>query len=185
MKGKMILFSIIMLFFVACKDNTREQLLRMENQKICLYLDSMDCRRNGHIDDCQREDFWRLVVFSDSVACSSCKLREMQSWIPMMERLSCYDGKVKLIFIFQPKDENLDVFDFTMKILPFSFPVYVDTANVLLRNNPSIPIDSKFHTFLLDENNKVLLVGNPLENEKIEDLFWQIVEERLGKRESK
>ena len=39
------------------------------------------------------------------------------------------------------------------------------------------------HTFLLDENNNVLLVGNPLENEKIKKLFWQIVEEKLGKRE--
>ena len=35
----------------------------------------------------------------------------------------------------------------------------------------------------LDENNNVLLVGNPLENEKIEEMFWQILEEKLGKRE--
>lgn len=40
-----------------------------------------------------------------------------------------------------------------------------------------------FHTFLLDEDNNVLLVGNPLENKKIEEMFWQIVEEKLGKRE--
>ena len=40
-----------------------------------------------------------------------------------------------------------------------------------------------FHTFLLDENNNVLLVGNPLDNEKIEEMFWQIVEKKLGKRE--
>ncbi len=40
-----------------------------------------------------------------------------------------------------------------------------------------------FHTFLLDENNNVLLVGNSLENEKIEEMFWQILEEKLGKRE--
>ena len=41
----------------------------------------------------------------------------------------------------------------------------------------------RFHTFLLDENNNVLLVGNPLDNEKIEEMFWQIVEKKLGKRE--
>ena len=40
-----------------------------------------------------------------------------------------------------------------------------------------------FHTFLLNENNNVLLVGNPLENETIEEMFWQIVEGKLGKRE--
>ena len=37
--------------------------------------------------------------------------------------------------------------------------------------------------FLLDEDNNVLLVGNPIWNEKIKEMFWQIVEEKLGKRE--
>ena len=41
------------------------------------------------------------------------------------------------------------------------------------------------HTFLLDRDDNVLLVGNPIWNEKIEEMFWQIVEERLGKNEMK
>lgn len=52
-----------------------------------------------------------------------------------------------------------------------------------MKQNTCIPVDKMFHAFLLDENNNVLLVGNPLENEKIEELFWKIVEERFGKRE--
>lgn len=36
------------------------------------------------------------------------------------------------------------------------------------------------HTFLLDEDNKVILVGNPLHNKKIEEMFYKIVEEKLG-----
>ena len=36
------------------------------------------------------------------------------------------------------------------------------------------------HTFLLDENNEVFVVGNPLENEKIERMFWRTVKEKLG-----
>ena len=59
----------------------------------------------------------------------------------------------------------------------------MDTLGVFIDDNKHIPHHPDMHTFLLDEDNNVLLVGNPLENEKIEEMFWQIVEEKLGKRE--
>ena len=37
-----------------------------------------------------------------------------------------------------------------------------------------------FHTFRLDENNKVILVGNPMLNKQIEDMMLSIVDEKLG-----
>lgn len=61
--------------------------------------------------------------------------------------------------------------------------VYVDTLGLFAKQNPYLSSNTIMHTFLLDEDNNVLLVGNPLENEKIEEMFWQIVEEKLGKRE--
>ena len=45
------------------------------------------------------------------------------------------------------------------------------------RANPQLPSNPMLHTFLLDENNEV---GNPLENEKIERMFWRTVKEKLG-----
>lgn len=53
----------------------------------------------------------------------------------------------------------------------------MDTLGLFEHSNPQILHESKFHTLLLDKNNNVLLVGNPVENKKIEELFWQIVEE--------
>ena len=41
-----------------------------------------------------------------------------------------------------------------------------------------------FHTFLLDESDSVLLVGNPLINERIDKLLKGIVNERLMKYQS-
>ncbi|MBS4809127.1 MAG: hypothetical protein KH071_14815 [Paraprevotella sp.] len=70
-----------------------------------------------------------------------------------------------------------------MKQITPSCPVYLDSLGVLERANPQIPSNPDLHTFLLDEDNNVLLVGNPIWNEKIKEMFWQIVEEKLGKRE--
>ena len=33
----------------------------------------------------------------------------------------------------------------------------------------------------LDKNNNVILVGNPMQNKRIEEMFYKIVEEKLGK----
>ena len=73
----------------------------------------------------------------------------------------------------------------TMKQFAPSVPVYVDTLGVFEDANPQIPSGGELHTFLLDRDDNVLLVGNPIWNEKIEEMFWQIVEERLGKNEMK
>lgn len=40
-------------------------------------------------------------------------------------------------------------------------------GRVCMFDNITIPLESMYHTFLLDENNKVILVGNPIANDKI------------------
>lgn len=56
-------------------------------------------------------------------------------------------------------------------------------GGVFARENPHLPREAMYHTFLLDEENRVVLVGDPSRNERIKELFWQIVEEKSGKRE--
>ena len=58
--------------------------------------------------------------------------------------------------------------------------VYIDTTNVFLAKNSNISKSSWLHTFLLDEQNNVILVGNPTNNSRIRKLFWRIVKEKLG-----
>ena len=40
--------------------------------------------------------------------------------------------------------------------------------------------ESRFRTFLLDENNRIILIGNPVQNPKIRDLYIRTICERLG-----
>ena len=46
------------------------------------------------------------------------------------------------------------------------------------RNNSTIPEERYLHTFLLDRENKIVLVGNPNVNERVESLFQKIMNER-------
>lgn len=63
----------------------------------------------------------------------------------------------------------------------FDYPILIDTLGEFERLNPHLPKNQALHTFLLDENNRVILVGNPLRNKKIKEMFYKIVEEKLGK----
>ena len=48
----------------------------------------------------------------------------------------------------------------------FDYPILLDTLGEFEKLNPHLPKNGTFHTFLLDENNNVILVGNPLRNKK-------------------
>jgi len=53
-------------------------------------------------------------------------------------------------------------------------PVAVDSGNTFDRSN-NLPEKSEYHTFLLDADNKVLAIGNPVFNPKIKDLYRRII----------
>ena len=96
-----------------------------------------------------------------------------------METLS--NNEFYNIFIINPDSKAKK--ELKLKYLEKSIPqtIFVDSANIFMKVNPNMPSESMFHTFLLDENNKVILVGNPMFNKQIEDMMLSIVEEKFGK----
>ena len=59
--------------------------------------------------------------------------------------------------------------------LTISSQIYLDSANVFARQNQHVPNDVLFHTFLLDEDLNVVIVGDPVRNEEINKIFWNIL----------
>lgn len=53
-------------------------------------------------------------------------------------------------------------------------PICIDHTNAFIKNN-EIPVNSAYHTFLVDSDNKVLAIGNPVRNPKIKDLYKEII----------
>ena len=61
----------------------------------------------------------------------------------------------------------------------FKYPLIIDKKlNYLTKND--LPFKNKvYQTFLLDSNNKVILVGNPIYNKKLMKLYKQEINKRL------
>ena len=58
----------------------------------------------------------------------------------------------------------------------YEWPFFIDENGAFLKNNTVIPQDSRFHVFLLNSENKIILVGNPLNNETIWDMYKELIE---------
>lgn len=60
-----------------------------------------------------------------------------------------------------------------------NYPVYIDTQGVFQQNNPHLSKNKLLHTFLLDENNNVILVGNPVRNLRVKDLYDKAIAQKI------
>ena len=57
----------------------------------------------------------------------------------------------------------------------FFYPVIYDYNGLLNKKNQFPTYPYPLHTFLLDRNNKVLAIGNPINNESIRNIFDKII----------
>lgn len=81
---------------------------------------------------------------------------------------SLYAGRVKFIFAFSP-NRIKDIYH-AILTANFTYPVYVDKQDSIAKLN-RFPLESNLHTFLLDKNNRVIAVGNPVYNPKIKNFI--------------
>jgi hypothetical protein len=81
-------------------------------------------------------------------------------------------NKVDFLFYFQPKKE--EDFAFLLKTERFKYPIYLDIKNEINQLN-HFQTKMEYQCFLLDNSNKVLVIGNPTLNPKIWELYKKII----------
>ena len=111
---------------------------------------------------------YKVVVFVDSVGCISCKL-QLPKWKEFMHEVdSLGDGNVPFVFFFQSKDVH--ELRYILRRDNFPYPVCIDTEDSFYRLN-RFPRKMMFQTFLVDSKNRVKVIGNPIHNLSIKDLY--------------
>lgn len=122
---------------------------------------------------------YKVVTYIDSVGCTSCKL-QLPRWKELVKEVdSLTGGSVPFLFYFHPKD--MKELRYLTRRDGFEYPVCFDGKDELNRLN-RFPADITFQTFLLDKDNKVVAIGNPVLNPKIRELYLGLV---TGSRSSK
>lgn len=115
---------------------------------------------------------YKVLIYTDSIGCIGCNLR-LPQWMEWMKQIdSISNNKVPFLFFIHPKDE-VDLL-IMLQRQNFNVPVCIDKNNSLYKLN-HFPSNVMLQTFLLDEHNKVLAIGNPMHNPKIKELYMDVI----------
>ena len=115
---------------------------------------------------------YKIVTYVDTIGCTSCKL-QLSDWKKFMNVVDSIKGdSVKFLYYFAPK-KNREVYS-VLRTEKFVYPVCIDEKDSLNILN-QFPSKMEYQTFLLDRDNKIIAIGNPIHNSKVKDLYLKII----------
>ena len=168
---------------VSCQESREEAMLRLVNEWNGKEI-KFPSRSAFTVQGKDTVDFefghanYKVITYIDSVGCTSCKL-QLPRWKELMAEVdSLTGGSVPFLFYFHPKD--VKELRYLTRRDAFTHPVCFDKEDELNDLN-HFPSDMTFQTFLLDKDNKVVAIGNPVLNPKIKDLYLDVIK---GKAET-
>jgi hypothetical protein len=113
----------------------------------------------------------RFVVYTASLSCSSCRLKMMSDYAVIIDHRKEVDDLFVPLFVFSPRVGQSTEIRNTLLLYRFDYPILLDEKGLFPAANPHIPADNRLHTFLIDRNGKVVLVGNPVNNPPLWELY--------------
>ena len=113
---------------------------------------------------------YKVLVYVDSTGCTSCRL-QLHEWKKFIAEVdSATGGHVPFLFFLSPK--SVKEARYITRRDDFTYPICVDMQNRLDSLN-HFPEEEMFHTFLLDSDNRVAVIGNPIHNRSVRDLYMK------------
>ena len=107
--------------------------------------------------------------------CYGC-VKELEKWQGFYINDS---SRAQFLFYFSSMD-TAHFFSYIKKHFDVGFQLIYDKEEEYLTKNNIEKYDKMFQTFLLDRDNKVILIGNPLYNKKLAELYRREISKRTN-----
>ena len=167
------IFCISLLFFPSCQTPGQEHIMQLvkewQGKEVRFPENPVFTRQlKDTVDYRIPEAEYKVLVYVDSIGCTSCKLQlpKWKEFITYVDSVS--GGQVPFLFFFQSKDNK--ELRYILKRDNFRLPVCVDSQNEFGKLN-RFPSEQMFQTFLLDKDNRVKVIGNPIHNLSVKELY--------------
>lgn len=165
------LLLLLIIIVLSCDKQSRIErtLYEMECNPILIPIEDLVCCPYDSTCDSIDTYKYKMVIYADSSRCSSCFIKHLSKWNEYLDLEK--KGKVEVIFILETKKAELEHYCYETRFSRINHPVYFDTEGFFRNKNPHIPANELFHVFLIDQNDRIILVGNPVTNPKIRNMF--------------
>ena len=180
---KLLLFLGTILSLLSCMDSREKEVMTLLNEwvgKEILYPKNLLICNDSSGNSLESK--YKVFIYTDSLGCVSCKLNlaKWRTFISMVDSVA--PGNVRALFVFQPK--RINELRMLLKNENFSYSLYIDKDDQFNKLN-HFPSKMEFQTFLLDKDNKVLAIGNPVLNPKVKELYLKIIQGKPLQDDSK
>lgn len=166
-----ILLATMMLLSSCGKKKFADEILQMQSRPIDMTpCEEAYCYEEGkEVKYNCKDSTYKLVIYIDSLSCSPCFVSHMLDY---MGTVVDFDSVgINTLFIFEPKGEQKESLVSSLKELAYPIRTTVVPNGMFSSANPHLPSSSVLHSFLLNKNNEVILVGDPSKNDKIKKLI--------------
>lgn len=175
-KNKNIYFLfLVMIVISSCNNNQRKDVVKIiaewQNKEIIFPHDIVFTQYGLDTTDYEvPQSEYKILLYVDAVGCTSCKL-QLNKWAKFIDEIDSLTlGQVPILFFFHPKDRRELIH--LLKRDNISLPVCFDTNDQLNTIN-HFPTRDDLQCFLLDRNNNVMCIGNPIYNPKIKEMYLE------------
>ena len=143
---------LVSLLFVGCERSKIARELRSFMSTTVTIPDGLvKVERGNSLDDTHFGCGPFLVIYHGPEECSTCILSNNYTDCSYLKRIES-TGKCEVLVIIAPHEDDTEaVLDF-MRSMNNDFPLYLDQFGNFELLNRSLPVDIRFHSFLLDEN---------------------------------
>ena len=120
---------------------------------------------------------YKIILYANPIGCMSCKL-QLPQWEKFINELDLItNSRVDVIVYAKPQNED-DIIKI-LKRYNYNKSICIDMEDCFKTTN-ELPEDERFHCFLLDNNNNIVLIGNPIHNSRIKELYIRTICDSLG-----
>lgn len=171
------IYSFLILSILTCCTSNDIQIRRkieeLKEKPVVINMDSMDLLK-GEVTN-YKKDGYKMVSYWSSEECTKCAISHLYLWNYIINK----SRNVSFIFIFETKSSQKKDFEYSVEnsVENNNVTICIDTLGIFKKDNPVLPQESYFHTFLLDSTNNIILVGNPLNNLKIKNLYFECIKD--------
>ena len=177
MKRKFFLFIFINLLFIGCQDKNKEETINSVKEwmgKEILFPQNsiFTIRGKDTIDFNLNKSEYKIVSYIDTAGCTSCRLK-LAEWQRFMNEVdSITSSHTPFVFYLYPKNTKDLLIEFRREA--FDYPVCLDETDEFNRLN-QLAKSNTLRTFLLNKENKIVAIGNPIENPNIKKFYLKIL----------
>jgi hypothetical protein len=166
-----------MLIFVTACNNEKKRITETVSQlldKEIVFPDDFQSKILGKDTavDVLGKKGYKIVTFADSIGCTDCRLN-FYGWKLKIKEAQEWSKPVDFVFIVQPRSEY-ELYN-VLKFDQINFPVFYDFNASFIRKN-QLPTGARYQTFLLNDENRIVLVGNPISNKVLWGMYKETVE---------